>query len=99
MQILADLLTIFESTEGTTVPEIESLAGLPEKAFISAISKRVTEQSDFLGAFAGKKVAWVGDLNNITNEMLVTMPRLGMELSIAAPAGYDKVEDAVWDRV
>jgi ornithine carbamoyltransferase len=44
-------------------------------------------------------VAWVGDTNNITNELLVTLPRLGMEMAVASPKGYDKVEDAVWSRV
>lgn len=44
-------------------------------------------------------MAWVGDTNNITNELLVTVPRLGMEMSVAAPKGYDKVEDAVWKRM
>ncbi|SHO78691.1 Similar to S.cerevisiae protein ARG3 (Ornithine carbamoyltransferase) [Malassezia sympodialis ATCC 42132] len=47
---------------------------------------------------AGKKVAWVGDSNNILNDMIVTYPRLGLHLSIAAPQGpaYER-DPVVWD--
>ena len=47
----------------------------------------------------GKKAAWVGDTNNITNELLVTLPRMGMKFAIASPQGYDKVDPRVWRRV
>lgn len=47
----------------------------------------------------GKKIAWVGDTNNIINEIMVTMPRLGMEVSVASPKGYDQVDERVWKRV
>jgi ornithine carbamoyltransferase len=35
------------------------------------------------------KVAWVGDANNILNSLLVSLPRLGIRMSIATPMGYD----------
>ncbi|KAJ3114373.1 ornithine carbamoyltransferase [Phlyctochytrium bullatum] len=35
------------------------------------------------------KVAWVGDANNILNSLLVALPRLGVTLHAATPAGYD----------
>ncbi len=54
---------------------------------------------DVFASLKGKKVAWVGDTNNISNEMLVTLPRLGMRFALASPKGYDKVEDEVWKRV
>ncbi|OCF41389.1 ornithine carbamoyltransferase [Kwoniella heveanensis CBS 569] len=47
----------------------------------------------------GKKVAWIGDTNNITNELLVTLPRFGMDFRLAAPEGYNKVDPRVWARV
>ncbi|WFD20166.1 ornithine carbamoyltransferase [Malassezia caprae] len=51
-----------------------------------------------LQSLIGKKVAWVGDSNNILNDMIVTYPRLGMHLSIAAPQGpaYER-DPVVWD--
>lgn len=49
-------------------------------------------------ALAGKKVAWVGDSNNILNDMLVAYPRIGMDLSVAAPKGSMYAPDPiVWD--
>lgn len=51
-----------------------------------------------LQTLAGKKVAWVGDSNNILNDMLVTYPRLGMDVSVAAPQGSAYACDpVVWD--
>lgn len=51
-----------------------------------------------LQSLQGKKVAWVGDSNNILNDMIVTYPRMGMHLSIAAPQGpaYER-DPVVWD--
>lgn len=50
-----------------------------------------------LSALAGKKVAWVGDSNNILNDMLVAYPRLGIDLSVAAPSGDAYAPDPlVW---
>lgn len=51
-----------------------------------------------LSSLAGLKVAWVGDSNNILNDMLVSFPRLGIHLSVAAPKGYDR-DEQVWGRM
>lgn len=48
-----------------------------------------------LSALVGLKVTWVGDSNNILNDMLVTYPRLGMCLSVAAPKGDAYAPDPV----
>ncbi len=50
-----------------------------------------------LTSLAGLKVAWVGDSNNILNDMLVAYPRLGIHLSVATPSGtaYAR-DDLVW---
>jgi ornithine carbamoyltransferase len=38
-------------------------------------------------------VSWVGDANNILNSMLVTYPRLGLDLRVATPNGYPIEQD------
>ncbi|KAI8340207.1 ornithine carbamoyltransferase [Chlamydoabsidia padenii] len=43
----------------------------------------------------GLKVAWVGDTNNILQEMLVSLPKLGIHLSAACPQGYQCDQDVV----
>ncbi|SOV02352.1 probable ornithine carbamoyltransferase precursor [Ustilago sp. UG-2017a] len=50
-----------------------------------------------LTSLAGLKVAWVGDSNNILNDMLVAYPRLGINLSVATPSGsaYQR-DELVW---
>ncbi|KAI9344306.1 mitochondrial ornithine carbamoyltransferase [Obelidium mucronatum] len=37
----------------------------------------------------GVNVAWVGDANNVINSLLVSLPRLGINLTVATPAGYE----------
>jgi ornithine carbamoyltransferase len=41
------------------------------------------------GGYQGKKVAWIGDGNNMANSWLNAAYRLGFELSLACPEGYD----------
>ncbi|CDR87336.1 probable ornithine carbamoyltransferase precursor [Sporisorium scitamineum] len=50
-----------------------------------------------LTSLAGLKVAWVGDSNNILNDMLVAYPRLGINLAVATPKGaaYQR-DELVW---
>ena len=42
-----------------------------------------------LGTIDGKVVAWIGDGNNMANSWLNAAYRLGFELRLACPAGYD----------
>ena len=93
-QILADIMVLQE----TYAPEVAKILS----------SSNYTRQSDLLSSMRGidvlaplkgKKVAYVGDTNNITNELLVTLPRMGMKLAIASPKGYDKIEEVVWSHV
>jgi ornithine carbamoyltransferase len=91
-QILADLLTLVETFNAPTLPSTTS----------STSHADLLSQVKSIDPFAnlkGKKIAWVGDTNNIINEIMVTMPRLGMEVSVASPKGYDQVDERVWKRV
>lgn len=42
-----------------------------------------------LGAVEGKRIAWIGDGNNMANSWCDAAYRLGFELRLACPAGYD----------
>lgn len=48
-----------------------------------------------LASLEGLTIAWVGDSNNILNEMMVTYPRMGVNLQIATPKGYDLEPEVV----
>ncbi|KAH8082278.1 putative ornithine carbamoyltransferase [Filobasidium floriforme] len=95
-QILADIMTMYEiltPAEQNPLSRFKS-SNTPERdAFALA------EQIDPLAALQGKKIVWVGDVNNVLNDMLVSLPRLGMKMAVAAPQGYDKVDPRVWKRV
>lgn len=42
-----------------------------------------------LGSYKGKKVAWIGDGNNMANSWLDAAAVLGFELALACPEGYE----------
>jgi ornithine carbamoyltransferase len=94
-QILADLLTMHETYAPAMALPSASSKGKPHSSLLAHLEQHV----DPLEHLKGKKVAWVGDTNNIINEMLVTLPRLGMTVSVASPKGYDQVDERVWARV
>ncbi|KAI9308917.1 ornithine carbamoyltransferase [Cunninghamella echinulata] len=81
-QILADLMTLHEHVhhrENKTATKNQYTA----------------HQQSCRETLPGLKLAWVGDANNILQEMLVSFPKLGMDLSAACPQGYHCDEDVV----
>jgi ornithine carbamoyltransferase len=44
--------------------------------------------SPSLSSLRGLTVAWIGDSNNILNDMIVSFARLGINLRVATPKGY-----------
>jgi ornithine carbamoyltransferase len=93
-QILADLQTLWETlSPPITYPKIN--ASRPRQIQAEEHLSNI----DPFESLKGKKAVWVGDTNNITNELMVTLPRLGMEFAVASPEGYNKVEEVVWKRV
>jgi len=47
---------------------------------------------EHLGDWAGKKICFVGDGNNVCNSLLLIAPLLGMNMSVACPKGYEPDE-------
>lgn len=43
----------------------------------------------------GLKVAWVGDANNILQEILVAFPKCGISVAAACPEGYVCDQDVI----
>ncbi|PWY98291.1 putative ornithine carbamoyltransferase precursor [Testicularia cyperi] len=90
----------------STVPVINALSARYHPTQILADLQTMLEvyptsasssTSSKLASLAGLKVAWVGDSNNILNDMLVAYPRLGIHLSVATPKGSAYARDElVW---
>ncbi|KAF7721146.1 ornithine carbamoyltransferase [Apophysomyces ossiformis] len=78
-QILADLMTLHEHVHHRQVGNDRYTA-----------HKRHPSET-----LPGLKVAWVGDANNILQEMLVSFPKVGIHLAAACPAGYECDQDVV----
>ena len=91
-QILADLLTLYEAYSPPI--DIESHEFHRGKV-ASEMFAFVRSLGDPLAVLKGKKITWVGDMNNVSWELMATCPRLGMEMSVAAPKGYDGVDEEV----
>jgi ornithine carbamoyltransferase len=68
------------------VPVINGLTDLLHPCQVLADLLTVRQQ---LGTYEGKKVAWIGDGNNMANSWINAAYRLGFELALACPEGYD----------
>jgi ornithine carbamoyltransferase len=69
-----------------SVPVINGLTDLEHPCQILADLLTIQERKVRL---AGLKVAWVGDGNNMANSMMLACARLGMNITLATPEGYD----------
>ncbi|CAO3676871.1 unnamed protein product [Umbelopsis vinacea] len=72
-QILADLVTLHEYRHHGTLNPSEYTA----------------HQQHPSETLPGLKVAWVGDANNILQELMVALPKVGIHLAAACPKGYE----------
>ncbi len=77
--------TLVELAQYATVPVINGLTNLLHPCQILADVMTVEEH---FGSIAGKKVAWVGDGNNMANTWITAAQVLGFELTLACPAMY-----------
>lgn len=80
-QILADLMTIHEHFH-----HLRTGAG---KDKYTAHTQHPRE------TLPGLRVAWVGDANNILQEILVAFPKCGISVAAACPPGYVCDDDVV----
>jgi ornithine carbamoyltransferase len=75
-----------ELAEYADVPVINGLTDLLHPCQILADLLTVRQQ---FGGWEGKKIAWVGDGNNMANSWINAAWRLGFQLTLACPEGYD----------
>jgi len=75
-----------ELAKFATVPVINGLTDLLHPCQVLADVLTIRQH---LGGIDGKRVAWIGDGNNMANSWMNAAYRLGFELTLACPEGYD----------
>src|SRR5467141_4074592 len=75
-----------ELARHATIPVINGLTDLSHPCQVLADLFTVKEH---LGGWEGKRVAWVGDGNNMANSWIEAAQVLGFELRLACPEGYE----------
>ena len=71
------------------VPVINGLTDLLHPCQILADVLTIRQH---LGSVEGRKVAWIGDGNNMANSWINAAYRLGFELALACPEGYEPAD-------
>jgi ornithine carbamoyltransferase len=87
--------TLEELASFATVPIINGLTDLLHPCQIMA--DVMTIQENFGEDLSGRRVAWVGDGNNMANSWLNAAYRFGFELRLACPEGY-RPDEAILER-
>jgi ornithine carbamoyltransferase len=77
--------TIDELAKWSRVPVINALSDLYHPC--QALADALTLQ-EHLGPLEGRKLAFVGDGNNVAHSLMLTATRLGMHVVVATPQGY-----------
>jgi ornithine carbamoyltransferase len=80
---------IEELAKYASVPVINGLTDLLHPCQILADLLTVNQH---LGTYEGKKFAWIGDGNNMANSWINAAYRLGFELTLACPKGYEPAD-------
>jgi ornithine carbamoyltransferase len=82
--------TLEEFARYASIPVINGLSEREHPCQILADLMTIKEQ---FGDLTGRTVAWIGDGNNVCNSWVLAAPLTGIDLRIAAPAGYGPAED------
>jgi len=75
-----------ELARHATIPVINGLTDLTHPCQVLADLFTIQE---YLGGWDGKRIAWVGDGNNMANSWLEAAEVLGFDLSLACPEGFE----------
>jgi ornithine carbamoyltransferase len=76
----------------SSVPVINGLSDTFHPCQILADLLTIQEQKY---TFKGLKVAWIGDGNNVCNDLVLGCSKIGMNLSISCPPGFEPNDDVL----
>src|ERR1051325_5201516 len=78
--------TVTDLAEYSTVPVINGLTDLSHPC--QAMTDYFTAWEHFGGNLKGRKLAYIGDGNNMAHSLLFGAPKVGMNIAVATPAAY-----------
>lgn len=81
-----------ELAEHATIPVINGLTDLFHPCQALADLQTILE---YKGTLEGVKLAYIGDANNVANSLMIAAAKTGMQIRIAAPAGYQPLPEIV----
>jgi len=81
-----------ELAEGATVPVINGLTDKFHPCQVMADFMTILEKKDRI---AGLKLAYVGDGNNVANSLLLGSVKVGLNIAIASPRGFEPKAEIV----
>lgn len=83
------------------IEEMAKYAGIPVLNALSDIEHPLQGLADLLtiethfGTLPGKKVAWIGDGNNVCHALMSACAKRGLSMNIASPPKYEPLEEIV----
>lgn len=83
---------IEEFAKWASVPVINALT---DKSHPCQIMADILTIKEYFGNVQGKKLAYVGDGNNVLHSLLIGCSMFGIDISVATPEGYEAPQDAV----
>ncbi len=75
-----------------SVPVINALT---DKSHPCQIMADILTMTEYFGDVKGKKLAYIGDGNNVLHSLLIGCSMFGINISVATPEGYEAPADAV----
>ncbi|HEX2061239.1 MAG TPA: ornithine carbamoyltransferase, partial [Thermoanaerobaculia bacterium] len=78
--------TVTDLAEHASIPVINGLTDLSHPC--QAMTDYFTAWEKFGGELKGRKIAYVGDGNNMAHSLMFGAPKVGMDIAIACPPGY-----------
>ncbi|RXZ83505.1 ornithine carbamoyltransferase [Paenibacillaceae bacterium] len=83
---------VVELARGATIPVINGLTDMSHPCQAMADYQTVLEHK---GRLEGLKIAYIGDGNNMVHSLLMGAAKLGLNMSVATPEGYEPDEDVI----
>ncbi len=77
--------TVTELAEYSSIPVINGLTDLLHPC--QAMTDYFTAWEKF-GSLRGRKIAYIGDGNNMAHSLMFGAPKVGMDIAVATPSGY-----------